>query len=77
MLVFIISQVATPANITILRKGEIIKTTPPFEIVLIIRDTMKTIDLSGKWNYKTDIDDSQTIDSIKFENNNFNLVIIG
>ena len=34
---------------------------------------MKTIDLSGKWNYKTDIDDSQTIDSIKFENNNFNL----
>lgn len=46
-----------------------------------IGDTMKTIDLSGKWNYKTDIDDSQTIDSIKFENNNFNLpvqlVIIG
>ena len=38
-----------------------------------IGDTMKTIDLSGKWNYKTDIDDSQTIDSIKFENNNFNL----
>ena len=36
-----------------------------------IGDTMKTIDLSGKWNYKTDIDDSQTIDSIKFENNNF------
>ena len=35
-----------------------------------IGDTMKTIDLSGKWNYKTDIDDSQTIDSIKFENNN-------
>ena len=34
---------------------------------------MKTIDLSGKWNYKTDIDDSQTIDSVKFENNNFNL----
>ena len=30
-----------------------------------IGDTMKTIDLSGKWNYKTDIDDSQTIDSIK------------
>jgi len=28
VLVFIISQVATPANITILRKGEIIKTTP-------------------------------------------------
>ena len=38
-----------------------------------IGDTMKTIDLSGKWNYKTDIDDSQTIDSVKFENNNFNL----
>ena len=36
MLVFIISQVATPANITNLRKGEIIKTTP-FEMVLIIR----------------------------------------
>ena len=36
-----------------------------------IGDTMKTIDLSGKWNYKTDIDNSQTIDSIKFENNNF------
>ena len=35
---------------------------------------MKTIDLSGKWNYKTDIDNSQTIDSIKFENNNFNLL---
>ena len=32
-----------------------------------IGDTMKTIDLSGKWNYKTDIDDSQTIDSVKFE----------
>ncbi len=46
-----------------------------------IGDTMKTIDLSGKWNYKTDIDNGQTIDSIKFENNNFNLrvqlVIIG
>ena len=28
MLVFIISQVATPANITILRKGEIIKISP-------------------------------------------------
>ena len=38
-----------------------------------IGDTMKTIDLSGKWNYKTDIDNGQTIDSIKFENNNFNL----
>ena len=36
-----------------------------------IGDTMKTIDLSGKWNYKTDIDNGQTIDSIKFENNNF------
>ncbi len=45
MLVFIISQVATPANITILRKGEIIKTTPPFEIVLIIRDIMKLINI--------------------------------
>ena len=30
-------QVADPENITKLRKGEIIKTTP-FEIVLIIRD---------------------------------------
>ena len=27
-----------------------------------IGDTMKTIDLSGKWNYKTDIDNSQTIE---------------
>lgn len=45
MLVFIISQVATPANITILRKGEIIKTIPPFEIVLIIRDIMKLINI--------------------------------
>ena len=45
MLVFIISQVATPANITILRKGEIIKTTTPFEIVLIIRDIMKLINI--------------------------------
>ena len=25
-----------------------------------IGDTMETIDLSGKWNYKTDIDNSQT-----------------
>ena len=39
MLVFIIPQVANPANITNLVKGEIIKTTP-FEIVLIIRDSM-------------------------------------
>ena len=39
-----------------------------------IGDTMKTIDLSGKWNYKTDIDDSQTIDSVKFENNNIDLI---
>ena len=42
MLVFIILRVATPANITNLRKGEIIKTTP-FKMVLIIREIMNLL----------------------------------
>ena len=37
VLVYIIPQVTIPANITNLKKGEIIKTTP-FEMVLIIRE---------------------------------------
>ena len=40
MLAIIILQVANPANITNFKKGEIIKTTP-FEMVLIIRVSMK------------------------------------
>lgn len=44
MLVFIIPQVANPANITNLVKGEIIKTTP-FEIVLIIRDSYERVNI--------------------------------
>jgi hypothetical protein len=43
VLVIIIPQVAIPANITNLRKGEIIKTTP-FEMVLIIRDKIENED---------------------------------
>ena len=46
MLVFIIPQVATPANITNLRKGEIIKTTP-FEMVLIISPFLKFVIFAG------------------------------
>ena len=70
MLVFIISQVATPANITILRKGEIIKTTPPFEIVLIIRVIMILSDNETKFDLLNNKAIAMTVVNLIKESNN-------